>query len=97
MAEREMQSICSKIRERWAVRHIAMSHRTGLVPIGEASIEIAVSSAHRREALEAVHWAIDELKARVPIWKKEVYEDEPAAWKQNAEWTAPKEPAAADP
>jgi len=96
MAEKEMQGICAKIRERWAVRHIAMAHRTGVVPIGEASVEIAVSSAHRREALESVHFAIDELKARVPIWKKEVYEGDAAAWKQNAEWTQPEAAAAAD-
>ena len=82
-----MQGICAKIRERWAVRHIAMAHRTGVVPIGEASVEIAVSSAHRREALESVHFAIDELKARVPIWKKEVYDGEAAAaWKENPDW-----------
>jgi molybdopterin synthase catalytic subunit len=97
MAEREMEGICAKIRERWAVRHIAMAHRTGVVPIGEASVEIAVSSAHRREALEAVQFAIDELKTRVPIWKKEVYEGETAAWKQNKEaagWHQPEAPDA---
>ena len=54
----------------------------------ESSVEIAISSSHRRESLEAVHYAIDELKASVPIWKKEVYEDEGAAWKENVEWDA---------
>ena len=45
------------------------------VPIGEASVVIAISSAHRKESLEAVQFAIDEVKAKVPIWKKEFFED----------------------
>lgn len=85
MAEREMLAICQRMRERWPLRHVAIAHRIGVVPIGEASVEIAVSSAHRREALEAVQFAIDDLKAHVPIWKKEIYEGDAAAWKENAE------------
>ena len=85
MAEREMLAICLRMRERWPLRHVAITHRIGVVPIGEASVEIAVSSAHRREALEAVQFAIDDLKAHVPIWKKEVYEGDATAWKENAE------------
>eukprot|EP01126_Amoeba_proteus_P035876 TRINITY_DN362_c0_g1_i10.p1 TRINITY_DN362_c0_g1~~TRINITY_DN362_c0_g1_i10.p1 ORF type:complete len:113 (-),score=6.79 TRINITY_DN362_c0_g1_i10:209-547(-) len=57
---------------------------SGLVPIGEASVIIAISSQHREEGLEAVHWSIDELKATVPIWKKEFYTDG-SVWKGNAE------------
>jgi len=88
MAEREMHTIIREARARWQLRHVAISHRIGLVPIAESSVEIAISSAHRREALEAVHFAIDELKARVPIWKKEVYEGG-AIWKENKESRAP--------
>ncbi len=85
MAEREMRAICAAVRERWPVRHIAMVHRIGVVPVGEASVEIAVSSTHRREAIAAAAYAIDALKDRVPIWKKEVYDgDAPATWKANA-------------
>ena len=76
-------------RERWALRHVAISHRVGLVPTAESSVEIAISSEHRKEALAAVQFAIDELKARVPIWKKEVYAGEVAKWKENAESAAP--------
>ena len=50
-------------------------HRTGIVPVRETSIVIAVSSAHRKESLEAVHYLIDTIKATVPIWKKEIYSD----------------------
>lgn len=102
MAVLEIRRICAAARARWDLKVIAVTHRTGLVPIGEPSIEIAISSPHRRDALEAVHFAIDELKARVPIWKKEVYEEgapagessadaidgHAAAWKANAEWQA---------
>lgn len=84
MAEREMHKIIKVARSRWNLRHVAISHRIGLVPITESSVEIAISSAHRREALEAVQFAIDELKAKVPIWKKEVYESG-AMWKENKE------------
>ena len=51
----------------------------------EASVVIAVSSAHRAEALSALSYLIDTLKARVPIWKKEWYADESGQWKENAE------------
>ena len=48
-----------------------MVHRTGVVPVGEASVGIAVSAGHRAEAFEACHWLIDRLKEIVPIWKRE--------------------------
>lgn len=72
-----------------AVRHVAIVHRVGVVPAAEASIEIAISSTHRAEALQAVQFAIDELKKTVPIWKKEVYDEGSAQWKENKEWVAP--------
>jgi len=86
MAEKEMQKICTQIREKWQVLKIAIVHRIGVVPVGDSSIIIVVSSAHRRESLEAVHFAIDEVKAKVPIWKKEYYTDSTeGVWKENKE------------
>ncbi|XP_032136991.1 molybdopterin synthase catalytic subunit isoform X3 [Sapajus apella] len=70
MADNEVRKICSDIRQKWPVKHIAVFHRLGLVPVSEASVIIAVSSAHRAASLEAVTYAIDTLKAKVPIWKK---------------------------
>ncbi|MBO9350063.1 MAG: molybdopterin converting factor subunit 1 [Thermomicrobium sp.] len=67
--------IAEEIRQRWDVLGIAIAHRTGRVDIGEASVVIAVSSAHRAEAFEACRYAIERLKQVAPIWKKEVYED----------------------
>ena len=91
MAEREIHAIIARARQRWELRHVAISHRVGVVPQAESSVEIAISSAHRREALQAVQFAIDELKASVPIWKKEVYAGgDGAKWKENAESTAPR-------
>lgn len=75
MALKLMSEIEREIRERWNIHKISMIHRTGVVPVMEASVAIAVSSAHRKEAFEACRYAIDELKKRVPIWKKEIFED----------------------
>ena len=92
MALAKMRELCAAVRGTWDVAKIAMAHRTGTVGVGESSVIIAVSSAHRREALEACHWAIDELKATVPIWKKEFFEGG-EVWKENAEQRrAPREP-----
>lgn len=90
MAENEIRKICNDIRQKWPVRHIAVFHRLGLVPVSEASTVIAVSSAHRAVSLEAVSYAIDSLKAKVPIWKKEIYEESTSSWKRNKEcfWAA---------
>ena len=71
MAEKEMRRLATAARKRWPLRRVAMVHRIGVVPVGEASVGIAVSSGHRREAFEACHWLIDRLKEIVPIWKKE--------------------------
>ena len=89
MAEREMRVILQKARQRWRLRHVAVAHRIGVVPTAESSVEIAISSTHRKEALAAVQYAIDELKARVPIWKKEVYDGVAPAWKENKESAVP--------
>ncbi|MGN6378825.1 MAG: molybdenum cofactor biosynthesis protein MoaE [Gaiellales bacterium] len=74
MAEAEMARIADAIRGRHDVLDVAMAHRVGPVPIGEASVVIAVSAAHRGAALEACREAIDTLKQTVPVWKKELFE-----------------------
>ena len=74
MAEKELAKIAETARERWKVARIAIVHRTGVVPIGSASVAIAVSAAHRADAFEAARFAIDRLKEVVPIWKKEFFE-----------------------
>ncbi|XP_042859804.1 molybdopterin synthase catalytic subunit-like isoform X2 [Penaeus japonicus] len=94
MAEKEMLKLCQRAREKWTLKHIAMFHRLGVVPVTESSVILAVSSEHRRESLEAVSFLIDELKANVPIWKKEIYDDGSGDWKKNKEcqWANGKDP-----
>ena len=74
MAERVMREIARDLQERYQLLKIAIHHRVGRVDIGDESVVIAVSAAHRGEALAACKDAIDTLKERVPLWKKEVYE-----------------------
>ena len=74
MALSEMRRLAREAGERWQIVRIAISHRVGLVDIGETSVAIAVSAAHRAEAFEACRFAIDRLKEVVPIWKKEYFE-----------------------
>jgi len=136
MALKSLHEICQEALRKWELIRIAVAHRTGVVPVGEPSVIIAASSAHRRDALEvssrlllfvclfaicmtypsgrystafyehgpnvksipprhemthqpwcimqACQWTIDELKAIVPIWKKEFFEGG-EIWKENAE------------
>jgi MoaE-MoaD fusion protein len=74
MAEQVMTQIAAELIGRYELCAIAIHHRTGQVEIGEASVMIAVSAPHRQDALAACRDAIDTLKERVPLWKKEVYE-----------------------
>jgi molybdopterin synthase catalytic subunit len=74
MAEETMAQITAALKERYDLCEIAIHHRTGPVEIGEPSVVIAVSGAHRADALAACKEAIDTLKETVPLWKKELYE-----------------------
>lgn len=80
MAIRELEALEHEARERWSLVGCAIVHRTGHLGIGEASVALAVSSAHRRQAFEAGQWLIDTIKIRVPIWKKENWADGTSDW-----------------
>ena len=73
MAEAEMERIAGALRDRHDVIDVAIHHRVGPVEIGETSVVIAVSAAHRAAAFDACREAIDTLKQTVPLWKKELY------------------------
>ena len=75
MAIRVLARICDEIESRFGVRRMAIVHRTGTVPIREASIAIVACAPHRDAAFEAARYAIEETKARAPIWKAERFED----------------------
>jgi molybdopterin synthase catalytic subunit len=74
MAEKVMAEIAEALQARYELTAVAIHHRVGRVGIGDTSVVIAVSAPHRQDALAACRDAIDELKERVPLWKKEVYE-----------------------
>jgi len=78
--ETRLAAIAAEVRDRWpAVGRVAMLHRIGRVDVEASSVVVAVSSPHRAEAFEAARYAIDALKASVPIWKHETWRDG-SAW-----------------
>ncbi|KAL6768887.1 hypothetical protein ACKKBF_B16625 [Auxenochlorella protothecoides x Auxenochlorella symbiontica] len=84
MALKKLKDVCEECCQKHAIIRLAVAHRVGEVWVGQPSVLIAASSAHRLEAIQACHWVIDALKATVPIWKKEFFEDG-SVWKENAE------------
>mgnify|MGYP001813044717 CR=1 FL=1 len=79
VVEDKIADVVAETRERWPVARLAAIHRVGELDIGAISVAVAASSPHRTDAFEAGRYLIDELKARVPIWKKE-------HWPGGAEW-----------
>jgi adenylyltransferase/sulfurtransferase len=80
MALRQLARLREEAMRRWGLGHAVLAHRLGDIPIGEAAVWIGVAAAHRAEAFEACRFLIDEVKLRVPIWKREVYLSGGAAW-----------------
>jgi molybdopterin synthase catalytic subunit len=79
MADAECARIVSEVEARWPVR-VALVHRIGALDIGEAAVAIAAAGAHRDETFAACRFVIEEVKRRVPIWKKEFYTDGTIEW-----------------
>jgi molybdopterin synthase catalytic subunit len=75
MARRVMQRIAQDASTRWPLQRLVVVHRIGLLEVGEASVAIFLSTAHRAAGFEALRFVIEELKRDVPIWKKEHFED----------------------
>jgi len=80
MAEERIREILSDCAERHGLEGAAAEHRTGAVPLGEPSVIVAVSAAHRAEAFAGAREAIDRIKAEVPVWKREVERDGAERW-----------------
>jgi len=80
MVEEKIAEILAEARDQWPVLSVSVEHREGKVLLGEASVAVAVASAHRADAFEAARFVIDELKKRAPIWKKEF-------WPGGEEWS----------
>jgi MoaE-MoaD fusion protein len=75
MAVAVFEDIAAEVESRFGVTRLAIVHRIGIVPLGEASVVVVAAAAHRGAAFDAARYAIDELKARSPIWKREIYAD----------------------
>jgi len=75
MAVKKLEEIRQGLMAEFQIEDMAIAHRIGRVDIGQISLVVAVASPHRKEAFLACHEAVDRLKATVPIWKKEIYED----------------------
>jgi molybdopterin synthase catalytic subunit len=73
MALPKLEQVAREVADRWPMAKVAMAHRVGRMEIGETSVIVAASAPHRAEAFEAARYAIDRLKAIVPIWKKEFF------------------------
>jgi molybdopterin synthase catalytic subunit len=80
MAVRVLDEIAGEAAERLGTPRIAVVHRVGKLEVGEVSVAIAASSAHRAEAFDATRYVIEEIKKRLPVWKKEHYLEGDAAW-----------------
>jgi molybdopterin synthase catalytic subunit len=81
MAEENLAEIEIEARKRWNIKKFAAVHRIGNLKVGDVAVAVAASAEHRKEAFEACRYGIDEIKIRVPIWKKEV-SDSGIAWVQ---------------
>ena len=80
MAEREMGSIAREAAERFGVTRLLIEHRLGTLTLGDVSVAVVAAHPHRAPALDAMRFAIEELKRRVPIWKLELYADGTREW-----------------
>lgn len=80
MAAREMKAVATEAVERFGTPHVVVEHRLGTLGVGDASVVIAVSHARRAPAMDAARYVIEQLKARVPIWKREHYADGTREW-----------------
>jgi len=80
MVEAEFGRLLADARGRWPEARIAVRHRLGTIPVGEASIAIAAAAPHRAQAFEACRYVIEEVKRRVPVWKKELRVDGTEVW-----------------
>lgn len=88
MALAELRAIGAEAERRFPGVRVAIAHRTGDLRIGEASVAIAAAAPHRADAFDACEFAIDEVKRRVPIWKKEHYVDGASRWRDNVTHSA---------
>ena len=86
LALMEMRSISEEAIEKFGCLKVIIVHRLGEVPVGGISIVVAVSTNHRPEGFKSTEWIMKDLKARVPLWKREIYSSGDSNWKVNKEY-----------
>jgi adenylyltransferase/sulfurtransferase len=85
MAHEVLAAIVAEAAERWGLEHVAAVHRVGSLAVGEVSVAIAVSAPHRGEAYDASRYVIEQIKARLPVWKQEHYVTGTPRWLAEAD------------
>ena len=80
MAERECAAVIAEAQARWPAVQVALEHRIGALEIGDAAVAVAAAAPHRDAALDACRFVIEQVKHRVPIWKREYYADGSVGW-----------------
>jgi molybdopterin synthase catalytic subunit len=89
MALAEIARLLDEARARWPQARVTLQHRLGLIPAGEASIGIAAAAPHRDDAFAACRYVIEEVKQRLPIWKKELHADGTTTWTDDSRHAKP--------
>lgn len=97
MARRELEAIVAEAAARFDTGHVVVEHRLGTLAVGDASVAIAVAHPRRGAAYDASRFVIEELKRRVPIWKREHYADGTREWVDPTRTAAPQSAAAVEP
>ncbi len=91
MAELECGAVVAEVVSRWPVS-IALMHRTGSLSVGDVAIAVAAAGDHRAECFDACRWVVEQVKHRIPIWKKEFYADGSVAWVDPTQLATPLAP-----
>ena len=86
MAEKELERIKSEAIEKFKVKEIIIKHRVGEVKVGEVALFVAVISGHRKEGFSAIQYIINEIKTKVPIWKKEILSNGKTRWVEESNY-----------
>lgn len=84
MAEEVLEDIARRTRDTYAVSSVSMAHRMGTLGVGEVAVVVSVAAAHRSVAFDAARFAIETVKAELPVWKQEEYEDGSRRWLDGA-------------
>jgi len=80
MADRELRTIIDEALDQWPAADVVVEHRIGALQLGDVSVAIAAAHPHRAEAFDAARYVIEELKKRLPVWKREHYADGRTEW-----------------